>query len=84
MTIANLSKRLEKIEAARHVGAPKGLVSFVPLTDEEEADAKRNWRQWVADGRAKLQWGCIVIPAPKLTVEEWVAETTKYRGEPVH
>lgn len=70
-TIASLLKRVERIEAKQHVGAPKGLVAFRSLTDEEAEDAKLNWRQWVSDGRAKLQWGCIVSPFERLTVEEW-------------
>lgn len=83
-TIASLVKRVERIEAKQHVGAPKGLVAFRSLTDEEAADAKLNWRQWVADGRAKLQWGCVVIPSSMLTTEEWITETAHLRGEPVH
>ena len=83
-TIASLLKRVERIEAKQHVGAPKGLVAFRSLTDEEAADAKLNWREWVADGQAKLQWGCIVITSEQLTVEQWEAQTAHLRGEPVH
>jgi hypothetical protein len=37
-TIASLLKRVERIEAQQHVGAPKGLVAFRSLTD-----AKLQW-----------------------------------------
>jgi hypothetical protein len=59
-------------------------MQFAITEDEEVADANLNWRQWVSDGRAKLQWGCIVIPSEQLTVEEWEAQTAHLRGGPVH
>lgn len=60
------------------------VLSFCPLQPGEATEALRNRREWVADGRAKLQWGALVIPVRELTVEEWEAETAKFRGEPVH
>ncbi|MEA1832567.1 hypothetical protein U8607_10790 [Methylobacterium durans] len=59
--------------------------SQLSLSEPAEATkALRNWRNWVADGRAKLQWGALVIPVRELTVEESEAEAAKYREEPVH
>ena len=54
MTIASLLKRLDRIEAKRHVGAPSKVLAFRPLEDGEAAAAVRDWPEWVADGRACL------------------------------
>ncbi|MDR7040518.1 hypothetical protein J2X36_005301 [Methylobacterium sp. BE186] len=83
MTIANLSKRLEKIEARRPKGRITKLVNLAGHPRGVVADAVTNWGQWVADGRANRTGDTLIIHAPKLTVEEWIAQTAKERGEPV-
>ncbi|MDR7039844.1 hypothetical protein J2X36_004622 [Methylobacterium sp. BE186] len=80
MTIANLSKRLEKIEAARHIGQPIKIIANYPVGDEDARDALMNWRQWVADGRASVKGKVLWLMQPPLTVEEWTARYTPTDG----
>ncbi|GEP04803.1 hypothetical protein [Methylobacterium oxalidis] len=81
MTIANLSKPLEKIEAARHVGQPTKIIANYPVGDEEARDASVNWRQWVAEERASVKGKVLWLMQPPLTVEEWAARYTPQEGQ---
>ncbi|MER2269843.1 hypothetical protein [Methylobacterium oxalidis] len=81
MTIANLSKRLEKVEARRHVGQPTKIIANYPVEDEEARDALIHWRQWVAEGRASVKGAVLWLMQPPLTVEEW---TARYRPQDDH
>nr|WP_137831784.1 hypothetical protein [Methylobacterium sp. L1A1] len=71
MSLADLRRRLERHEANRHTGAPTKIVANYPIEDEEAADAVRNWRQWVQDGRASVGGGIIYLLHPMPTAEEW-------------
>lgn len=73
MSLADLRRRLDRHEAARHVGAPTKIVANYPVDDAEGRDAIRNWRQWVQDGRASVKGGVIFLIKPMPTVEEWAA-----------
>lgn len=82
-TIASLLKRVERIEAKQHVGAPTKIVANYPVEDDEATDALTNWRQRVADGRASVKGDVLWLMHPPLTVEEWVARYT-LTGEKLH
>lgn len=71
MSLADLRRRLDRHEAARHTGGPTKLVANYPVEDEEAHDAVRNWRQWVHDGRASVKGSVLYLMQPPLTVEEW-------------
>ncbi|WP_407530128.1 hypothetical protein [Methylobacterium oryzisoli] len=73
MTVTSLLKRLDRIEAKHHVGAPTKIFADRPITDDEAQDALTNWREWVADGRAKLRGDVLLVVSPPMTVEEWEA-----------
>ncbi|MEE7456450.1 hypothetical protein MPAR168_15380 [Methylorubrum populi] len=73
MSLADLRRRLERHEATQHTGGPNKIVANYPVEDEEAADALRNWRQWVQDGRASVKGDVIYLMQPPLTVEEWTA-----------
>lgn len=71
MTVTSLLKRMDRIEAKRHVGAPTKIVADRPITDDGAQDALTNWRAWVGDGRAKLRGDVLFVTSPPMTVEEW-------------
>lgn len=73
MTVTSMLKRLDRIEAKRHVGAPTKIFADRPITDDEVQEALTNWRAWVADGRAKLRGDVLFVVSPPMTVEEWEA-----------
>ena len=83
-TIANLLKRVERIEAKQVTTRPSIITAAIVLTDEILRDAVTNWQRWVRDGRASVYGSHMHIRAPMLTVEEWEAQTAHLRGEPVH
>lgn len=69
--MTSMLKRVDRIEAKRHVGAPTKIFADRPITDTEAQDATTNWREWVADGRAKLRGDVLFVISPPLSVEEW-------------
>ncbi|GJD97351.1 hypothetical protein [Methylobacterium iners] len=71
-TITSLLKRVERIEAKQSTGSIIAVVNFTGCA-EIAAEAVTNWRQWVKDGRANRLGDTLVIHAPTLTVEEWIA-----------
>lgn len=73
MSLADLRRRLERLEATQHTGAPTKIVANYPVEDEEAADALRNWRQWVKDGRASVGGSVIYLMHPMPTIAEWTA-----------
>ncbi|CAO4149130.1 hypothetical protein [Methylorubrum aminovorans] len=73
MSLADLRCRLDRHEAARHVGAPTKIVANYPIEDAEGGDAIRNWRQWVQDGRASVKGDVLYLMQPTLTIQEWMA-----------
>jgi hypothetical protein len=82
-TITSLLKRVERIEARRHIGDPTKIIANYPVEDSEARDALTNWRRWVADGRASVKGDVLWLMHPPLTVEEWVAAYTP-RDEHLH
>ncbi|ACK86475.1 hypothetical protein [Methylorubrum extorquens] len=73
MSLADLRRRLERHETARHIGGPTNIVANYPVEDAEGRDAIHNWRQWVQDGRASVKGDVLYLMQPPLTVEEWTA-----------
>ncbi|MGH1571923.1 hypothetical protein ACRAWG_16045 [Methylobacterium sp. P31] len=76
-TSANLTKRLARIEARRHTGAPTVIFSDRPIGDPagdlEVADALANWPRWVAAGKAGVRSGVLYLTSPGMTDEAWAA-----------
>ncbi|KQQ39149.1 hypothetical protein ASF58_22930 [Methylobacterium sp. Leaf125] len=70
--IASLLKRVERIEAEQHVGAPVRIIANYPVGNAAVRDALTNWRQWVADGRATVKGEVLWLMQLPLSVEEWV------------
>ncbi|WP_342150416.1 hypothetical protein [Methylorubrum sp. SB2] len=71
ISLADLRRRLERHEAERHAGVPTKILASYPVEDEEAADAVRNCRQWVRDGRASVKGSVIYLMQPPITVEQW-------------
>jgi hypothetical protein len=79
-TMAALLKRVERIEAKQHVGAPLRIIANYPVGNAAARDALTNWRQWVADGRATVKGEVLWLMQPPLSVEEWIARYTPAEG----
>ncbi|MCF4123819.1 hypothetical protein [Methylobacterium sp. SyP6R] len=75
MSLADLRRRLERVEAIHVVEAPRAILADRPMSDEEGAAALRDWRKWAADGRASLHRGILYIAEPRSPTEaEWAAD----------
>lgn len=77
MSLVDLERRLSRLEAARHIGAPTALLSDHPIGDAagdlRAPDALTNWQRWVAQGKATVSNGVLCLVGPELTAEEWAA-----------
>ncbi|MCJ2068868.1 hypothetical protein MKK75_08645 [Methylobacterium sp. J-030] len=77
MSLIDLERRLARLEAARHTGAPTALLSDHPIDDTagdlRAADALANWQRWTAQGRATVSNGVLCLVGPELTAEDWAA-----------
>lgn len=78
--IASLLKRVERIEAKQHVGAPTKILANYPVEGDEARDALTNWRAWVADGHASVKGDVLWLMHPPLTVKEWIATYSPREG----
>lgn len=62
----DLKRRLAHVEAARFVSAPARILTDRSIGDLagdlKAADALANWRQWVAQGRARF--GMVFCASP--------------------
>ncbi|TNC16428.1 hypothetical protein FF100_04060 [Methylobacterium terricola] len=75
MSLADLRRRLERVEAIHVVEAPRAILADRPMGDEEGVAALRDWRRWTADGRASLHRGILYIVEPRSPTEaEWAAD----------
>lgn len=83
MSLADLRRRLERIEAIHVVEAPMSIMADRPMDDEEGAVALRNWRRWTADGRATLHKGVLCISDQHEPTEaEWTTQYARPGGMP--
>jgi hypothetical protein len=77
MSFVDLERRLARLEAARHTGAPMALLSDHPIGDTagdlRAADALANWQRWIAQGKATASNGVLCLVGPELSAEEWAA-----------
>jgi hypothetical protein len=74
VTVITLRKRLERIEASRHQGAPDCIFSDRPLEKGEVPGLLANWRELVASGQASVTGNVLYIISPRLTTKEWAAK----------
>jgi hypothetical protein len=78
MSIIDLERRLARLEAARHVGAPTAILSDQPIGDTagdaRAADALANWQRWTAQGKATASNGVLCLVRPELRADEWEAQ----------
>ena len=72
--------RLAKIEGRRGGDRITGLLNLAGLPAETAAEAIRDWRKWVADGRAHRRGCTLVLRASTLTVQEWAARHAPHQG----
>lgn len=73
MSLAALSKRLAVLEARRGPDWISGLCNLAGHPVSLTALAVRDWRAWVASGRARRNGSTLILPAPRLTATEWSA-----------
>lgn len=74
MSIIDLRRRLDRIESARHVGAPTCVVADYPVEDEEADNPLANWRFRVAQGSASALNGVLYLTeASEMSESDWVA-----------
>jgi hypothetical protein len=78
--VTSLTKRLDRIEARRGGDTITGLLNLAGYPSEIAAEAVRDWRTWVADGRARRIGSTLVLRGPILTVEQWAARHAPHRG----
>ncbi|GJE57754.1 hypothetical protein [Methylobacterium thuringiense] len=72
MSIVDLRRRLERIESARHVGAPISVMADYPIEDDEADAALANWRVRVAQGRASAPNGVLYLTErSEMSEAEW-------------
>jgi hypothetical protein len=70
MSLADLRRRLERHEATQHMGGSTKIVANYPIEDEEAANAVRNWRHWLQDGRASVKGDVIYLMQSPLRAKE--------------
>lgn len=77
MSLIDLRRRLERLEATRRVTAPTRILTDRPIGDEgSEAAAVyglANWRALIAQGRASVMGDVLCLTSPEMTAEEWAA-----------
>lgn len=74
MSVVDLRRRLDRIEAARHVGAPTRVMADSPITDDEADAALANWGILLAQGRATVLNGVLYLAGTGEKSEvEWAA-----------
>jgi hypothetical protein len=78
--VTSLTKRLDRIEARRGGDTITGLLNLAGFPAEIAAEAVRDWRTWVADGRARRCGDTLVLRGPILTVEQWAARHAPHQG----
>lgn len=73
MSLISLHRRLDRIEASRSAGLITGLCNLAGHPAPIAAEAVRDWRIWVADGRASRCGDTLLLRAPVLNAAEWSA-----------
>ena len=71
MSVIDLRRRLDRIEASNRTGAPTGILANRPFEDEEAPVMLANWQVLVAQGRASLSGNVLCILEPEMTLDEW-------------
>lgn len=73
MRLTDLSRRLDRLEARRGTDRIASVVNLAGHPPETVAQAVRDPRPWIADGRARRAGPTLYLLAPVLTVAEWSA-----------
>ncbi|GJE57752.1 hypothetical protein [Methylobacterium thuringiense] len=73
MSLDALRRRLDRIEARQGAGHITSLCNLAGHPAPIAAEAVRDWRAWVADGRASRNGDTLILRAPVLTAEQWSA-----------
>jgi len=79
MPLDALRRRLDRVEARQGVGHITGLCNLAGHPAPLAAEAIRDWRTRVADGRASRCGDTLILRAPVLTAEQW---STVYEPRP--
>ncbi len=77
---STVETRLAKVEARRGGDTISGLLNLAGLPAAIAAEAIRDWRTWVADGRARRIGSTLVLRSPPISVQEWEARHAPHRG----
>ena len=72
MKLADLERRLARLETTRRDGAPIAILSDRPEGVGSEIRLS-DWQSWVADGIGTIHQGVLCIAGPEITPDEWVA-----------
>ena len=80
MNLDALAKRLARIEARRGTDRITGLCNLAAHPPKVAAEAVRDWRAWVADGRAGRVGDVLILRARRLTAAEWSVRYTPRPG----
>ena len=73
MSIADVRRRLNRIEAGHREGAPHAVFTDRPddETDPRPQPSLAEWQAWIADGLGTVRHGVLCVVGHELTPEEW-------------